>query len=73
MKKAILLLATTALLTACAKKNYTCTCQCTPTSGTAFTKTGTISNTTLSDANSKCGAYGQAAVNGNGTWNCSVQ
>lgn len=73
MKKVILSLALVVALSTGCTKNYTCTCICTPSGGAAFTESGTIPNTTLSDAQTKCTADGQAAVGGNGTWNCTVK
>ena len=73
MKKTILALVVVGALSTACTKNYTCTCNCTPTGGAAFTVSGAINNTTLSEATSKCSADGQAAVGGNGTWNCSVK
>jgi len=60
--------------TSCEKtKDWTCTCECKPIGGSAFTATGSIPNSKQSDANTKCSDYGKAQVNGNGTWKCSIK
>jgi hypothetical protein len=67
-------LVATCAFTSCQKpKDWTCTCECKPIGGSSFTATGTIKNSTQSEANSKCTDYGQAQVNGNGTWKCTVK